>query len=808
MQDCYHCGEPVPQSLSLSVMINGKPEPMCCAGCQAVAETIVAYGLENFYRYRTGASRKPEQLVPEELLKFEIYDDKQFQSTFTEQAGDNSRSVHLVLEDVVCPACTWLIETRLSRLPGLEEVKVNYASNRAELTWREDQTSLGTILKTIQDLGYRAYPYDADRGLHVLEAERKSQLRRLGLAGLLGMQVMMLSIAIYTGGWTGMEIEYKYFFYWICLILTTPVMLYSAGPFFIRAWRDLRMLRTGMDVPVSLGLTIAYASSVWTTITGTGHVYYDSVVMFVFLLLTARYFEFLARRRAMQHYDEASRIIPAVATRLEYRDGDYCQVPVAVAKLKPGDRLLVKPGETISADGVIVTGTTAVDESIITGESMPVKKNNGEQVIGGSTNIDSPIQVDISRIGKDTVLANILKLADTGRQEKAVITQLSNRIASWFVFSVLLLAAAVACYWWQVDRSMWIPVTISLLVITCPCALSLATPVAVTSATTWLMSRGLVVINNDALEILNRASHFIFDKTGTLTEGKLRVHDTHILAGTGAAECLAIAAALEHHSEHPVARAILDYSSAVQPLTAERVVNYPGRGIEGVIEGSHYYLGTEEFIHDQTGIAAAPGSAQDTDINTSILLADSERIYCCFRLIDNIRPGAIDLIGGLIRTGREVLLLSGDSGGAVRHVAETLGIKKYFDRMNPAQKLAKVAELVEHNCITAAIGDGINDAPVLAKAHVSVAMGAGVDVAKLYGDMILLNSNLQVLNDAVVHAARTARIIRQNIYWAIAYNLLAIPIAATGLVAPWEAAIGMSLSSLVVIGNSMRLARK
>ena len=328
MQDCYHCGEPVPQDLSLSVVINGRPEPMCCAGCQAVAETIVAYGLENFYKFRTGASRKPEELLPQELLKFEIYDDKQFQSTFTESAGEHSRSVHLVLEDVVCPACTWLIETRLARLPGLEQVKVNYASNRAELTWREDKTSLGAILKTIQGLGYHAYPYDAERGMHVLEAEQKSQLRRLGLAGLLGMQVMMLMIAIYTGEWTGMENDYKYFFYWICLLLTTPVVFYSAGPFFTRAWRDLRMLRTGMDVPISLGLAIAYISSIWTTITGIGEVYYDSVVMFVFLLLTARYFEFLARRRAMQHYDEASRIIPAIATRLEYLDGEYRQPPL------------------------------------------------------------------------------------------------------------------------------------------------------------------------------------------------------------------------------------------------------------------------------------------------------------------------------------------------------------------------------------------------------------------------------------------------------------------------------------------------
>lgn len=807
MQDCYHCGEPVPQSLSLSVMINGRQEPMCCAGCQAVAETIVAYGLENFYRFRTGTASKPGDLVPEELLNYQIYDDKQFQSSFTEPAGDSSRSVHLVLEDIVCPACTWLIESRLSSLPGLTAVRVNYASNRAEITWREDITTLGTILKTIRELGYRAYPYDPGRGLHNLEAEKKSQLRRLGLAGLLGMQVMMLSIAIYTGDWSGMENDYRYFFYWICLLLTTPVIFYSAGPFFSRAWRDISMLRTGMDVPVSLGLAIAYISSVWTTVTESGQVYYDSVVMFVFLLLTARYFEFLARKRAMQHYDEVSRIIPAVATRLEFRGGEYRQVPVAVAKLQPGDRLLIKPGEIISADGVIVTGTTTVDESIITGESMPLKKTAGDQVIGGSTNVDSPVQVDINRAGSKTVLSTILHLADMGRQEKAAVTRLSNRIASWFVFSVLLLAAAVAAYWWHTDRSMWIPVTISLLVITCPCALSLATPVAVTSATTRLMNKGLVVINNNALEMLNRASHFIFDKTGTLTEGKLRVTDINTLAGLGRDECLAIAAALEHNSEHPLAAAILNYSKELKTLTAEQVVNHPGRGIEGVVNARHYFLGKDEYIREHTGLSAVPEACSDADANTRIVLADGERIFCVLYLRDRIRPGAKRLISDLIRAGRKVLLLSGDSTGVVSRVAGALGIKQFFGRMSPEQKLREVAGLVDRGYITAVIGDGINDAPVLARAHVSVAMGAGVDAAKLYGDMILLNNNLQVLNDAVVHAARTSRIIRQNIGWAVVYNLLAIPIAVTGLVAPWEAAVGMSLSSIIVVGNSLRLNR-
>jgi Cu2+-exporting ATPase len=801
---CYHCGQPVPRELSLSVVIDGVREPMCCAGCQAVAETIIGYGLGNFYRFRTGASAKPEALAPADLFKFEIYDDRQFQSTFTTAAADGSRTAHLLLEGVVCPACAWLIESRLQRLSGLADVKVNYAAHRAAVTWREDQLTLGGILRTIHDLGYRAYPYDPGRAQLSLESERKAHLRRLGLAGLLGMQVMMFAIAVYVGDWTGMEAEYKSFFNWIGLLLTTPVMLYSARPFFDRAARDLKLLRPGMDVPVALGLLVAYGSSIVTTIAGTGPVYYDSVVMFVFLLLTARYFEFLARQRAMRHYDAASRIIPAVATRLDSQEDEARLTPVPVAKLKPGDRVLVKPGESICADGTIVQGSTTVDEAIITGEHLPVKKSVADPVIGGTTNLDSPIQVAITRIGPETVLAHVLKLAAAGQEVKPAVTRLTNRIATGFVIAVLLLAAIVALYWWRIDPARAVPVTIAVLVITCPCALSLATPVALTAAAGRLMSRGLVMVNNDALEVLNRATHFILDKTGTLTTGKLKVREIRMQPGGERERCLAAAAALESHSEHPIAKAILAAGDRAPSLLAGQVDNYPGRGIRGVVEGRCYYLGTEDFIREQTGHTAEPG-ATAAPLITRIVLADQTGIQCDFLLADELRPGARELISALHSGYHATLLLSGDAPEVVQSVAAELGITTFHARMTPAQKLERVEALIREGAVIIVIGDGINDAPVLARAHLSIAMGAGVDVAKLHADMILLNNDLDVLRAAVDLAGRTSRIIRQNLGWAIAYNLLAIPVAVTGLVAPWLAAVGMSLSSLIVAGNSMRL---
>jgi len=802
---CFHCGGPVPAGVNLFVTIEGMQQPVCCPGCRAVAQTILDYGLEGFYKYRTGTSLKPEAPPPDTEAGLRVYDDPQFQETFVEPR-EELRRASLILEDIVCPACTWLIESRLGRMAGIKNVNVNYSAGQASVTWDPATLCLSEILKVIHSLGYRAWPFHPDTRRSVLDQERNALLRRIGLAGLLGIQVMMISVALYFGDWTGMDSGYRGFFYWICLLLTVPVLFYSAGGFFLRAWRDLRIPRTGMDVPVALGLTIAFVGSARATLSGEGHVYYDSIVMFVFLLLTARYLEFGARRQALRHYDKLLRIIPATATRLQADAGVDREETVAVTHLELGDRLLVRPGETIAADGTIMTGKTHIDEAIITGESLPVTKSAGARVIGGSTNIESPIQVSVDRLGANTLLSGILRLVDQGRRDRPRISKLTDRISSIFVFAVILLAAAIGIFWWHADRAMWLPVTVAVLVITCPCALSLATPVALTCAHTALMQQGVAAAGENVLEILQRASCVVFDKTGTLTRGQPVLREVRCLSDSGRDQCLEIAATLEKNSEHPLAAAIQAALGQRMAGDAADVSNHPGHGISGMLSGRRYYLGSGEYIRVCTGHTLPVAPDSDTPASR-VVLADEREIICIFLFNDELRAGAHALIDTLKHRGKHILLLSGDSHAAVRQAADTLGIRDYRWRLLPEQKLEIVNELIKAGELVVFIGDGVNDAPVLACAHASVAMGRGVDVAKLNADMILLNNNLDTLAHAFILAAETSSVIRQNLVWALAYNLLALPVAAAGLVAPWQAAVGMSLSSLAVVANSLRVGR-
>ncbi|MEE8320267.1 MAG: heavy metal translocating P-type ATPase, partial [Gammaproteobacteria bacterium] len=785
----------------------GEPRPMCCRGCQAVAQTIIDYGLADYYRYRTVTPAKPVEVIPGILDKFTVYDDHRIQDKFVRTLKENEREASLILEGIVCPACIWLNETRLSALDGVTAVQVNYSNNRARIRWDDTQIHLSGILKTISNLGYSAYPYDPEKEQVVLEKERKAQLRRIGLAGVLGMQVMMISIALYTGDWSGGDAISRDFFYWTALFMTFPVVFYSARPFFTGAWRDINALRPGMDIPVVLGISIAFIGSVVTTITGEGEVYFDSVVMFVFFLLLARYLEFMTRMNISEQLNLVGRVTPATATKITPVDDGFTEIIVPVVDLVAGDCVLVRAGETIPADAIIINGTTTVNESIMTGESVPVLKCRSDSVIGGSTNIDSPVRLQVTHVGDGSVLHHIVRMLERVQTERPAITQFANRISGWFIASVLVLSAITAWYWLLAAPEKWLPITISLLVVTCPCALSLATPTAVTAASAALMKKGIAITRGSSLEDLARATHFVFDKTGTLTFGKLQLTDIKIFSTIKASACLDIAKALEQSSEHPIARAIIAAAGEDNSLTAQEVINVPGFGISGAIDNKYYYIGTPAFIYEKTGhVTGEENKSNHTEL-TSILLADNEKIVCLFKFRDVIRPDAYKLIDFLHANHKYTFILSGDQASAVSKVAEQLQIEQAWQQLSPQEKLKKVRGLQQQGGTVAAVGDGINDAPLLASAHVSVAMGQGADLVKINADMILMNDRLSTLQGGIAIAFKTFRIIRQNIAWAIAYNLLAIPAAALGYVAPWMAAIGMSLSSLVVVGNASRLNR-
>ncbi|KHD09553.1 cation transporter [Candidatus Thiomargarita nelsonii] len=794
---CYHCDLPVPDNLNLCVTIEGKAQPMCCHGCQAVAQAIVDAGLPDFYKHRTSHAPTGQELVPDFIQQTTVYDNPAIQKRFVRYEDEHIREAALILEGITCAACVWLNERHLRTLPGVIDVQVNYSTHRARVRWDESRILLSDILQAVSRIGYVAHPYDPARQQEVLDRERKQHLRRIGVAGVLGMQVMMFSIALYAGAG---DSEFKLLFYLINFILTTPILLYAAQPFFKSAWRDVRHGQAGMDVPVALGISLAFVGSLWTTLSGNhGHVYYDSIAMFVFFLLTGRYFELVARQRSAQAAESLVHLVPSMATRL----GAAGEELVLVADLLVGDRVLIRPGENIPADGTILEGHSSVDESLLTGESYPLTKKPGQVVIAGTVNIDNPLKMQVDKIGVDTVLSHILRLLERAQTEKPALTQLADRVASWFVFGVLLLALGVAVYWWHVNPEAWLAITLSVLVVTCPCALSLATPTAITAATSTLTRAGLLTTRGHALESLARATHFVFDKTGTLTDGRLRLLDTHTFADLSPADCLQYAVALERQSEHPIARALVEACSKAG-MSASKVTNYPGAGMQGEIAGKRYFVGTPAFISTQTGLKVNV----EHEGNTLVLFADAQTIYAAFLFADEIRAGARELVESLQEQGKSVSLLSGDHALAAQRVAKAVGIENVGYALSPTDKLQAVKSLQEKGEIVAMIGDGVNDAPVLAQAQVSIAMGGGTQVARASADMILLTEQLPNLLIGINTARQTLKIIRQNVAWAIGYNLLALPAAAVGWVAPWMAAIGMSFSSLLVVANALRLVRR
>jgi len=797
-QDCFHCGLPLPDGAGYSVEIMGQQQPMCCRGCQAVANAIVAGGLTDFYRYRTEKSPRAQELIPEELNELELYDRDDLQKSFVRQQAGEEREASLILEGIVCAACVWLNERHVKALPGVLDFAVNYSTHRARLRWDNQRIKLSEILEAISAIGYHAHPFDPGRQEQLYKQEKKQALRRLAVAGLGMAQVMMLAVALYAGADEGMSDALRGFLRWVSLLITTPVILYSARTFFTSAWRDLKRHQLGMDVPVSLAIGAAFLASAWSTLRGTGEIYFDSVTMFTFFLLAGRFLEMGARHRAGQAAEQLVKLLPATAVRLT----ESGEERVPVTDLATGDRVLIRPGESVPADGRIAEGCSSVDESLLTGESLPLVRKQGDQLVGGTVNNESPLIMQVEQVGENTVLSAIVRLLDRAQTEKPGIARTADRVAGWFVGGLLLVAAAVAGWWWLHDPVHAFAVTLSVLVVTCPCALSLATPAAVTAATGALTRLGVLTTRGHALETLARASHVIFDKTGTLTEGRLRLERVDLLGTPGRTDCLQLAAALEQRSEHPIAKALC--SEAGVSSQAENVTAQAGLGIEGGIAGQRYRIGIPEFVLElQDGHADA--EKVGVKGKEGVLLGSERGLLAHFTFTDRLREGAAETVRRLKNLGLEVELLSGDEAGTVQAVAGELGIDDFQSRCRPEDKLARIRALQQHGAVVAMVGDGVNDAPVLAGAQVSVAMGGGTQLAHASADMVLLSEQLPHLVDAIRASRRTLAVIRQNLVWALVYNVVALPLAAAGWIAPWMAAIGMSTSSLVVVINALRL---
>ena len=794
-QSCFHCGLPVPSGAEYPITYRQHTEHACCRGCQAVAQTIIDSGQEAYYEHRTALPPTPKD-AQAELEKLGLYDLPEIQQSFVRIEPENIREAALILENIVCAACVWLNERHISRLPGVVSVDINYATRRARVRWDNTRLKLSDILRAIQDIGYVAHPFDASKQDEIFRKERNSAIKRLAIAGLGMMQVMMYAIPTYTADPSEMTPDIVALMRWASLILTIPVIFYSAWPFFQGAWKDLSRKMLGMDVPVALGIGSAFVASVWATLTQQGEVYYDSVNMFIFLLLTGRFLELNARRRNAQAAEELVKLIPAVATRLPAWP-ERKEETVPVAQLSPGEHVLIKPGEAIPADGLLIAGTSSVVEAMLTGESVPCGKQPGDSLIGGTLNQQSPLVMQVTKMGEETRLSAIVRLLDRAQSEKPRIGRMADRAASWFVGLLLVITAVIAAVWYSIDPDKVLWITVSILVITCPCALGLATPAALTAATGRLTKLGLLTTRGHALETLAQATDIVFDKTGTLTTGKLSLLAVESADGHSRDEILRLAAALESASEHPIAIAIRQAAGPAPAALAP--VNHPGQGVEGIINGQSFRLGKAAFAGVELPDAASHPAA------TRLALTGPNGLIGWLALGDEIRADAANAISMLKSLGLRVHLLSGDNQASANAVGATLGIDEVRAEALPGDKLAYVKALQQRGRLVAMVGDGINDAPVLAQAQVSVAMGEGTDVAQAAADMVMLGGRLDALADGVGIARKTRAIIYQNLAWALGYNLIAIPLAALGHATPWIAGIGMSASSLLVVLNALRL---
>ena len=806
---CYHCGGDLAQDSPYEAKLGGAPRYFCCAGCMAIAQTIHGQGLDAFYARRIPLGGKPEGLdhlgdqVPEHLL---AYDDSVLLDRFTRPSAQYPGEIEttLRLEKIRCAACVWLNEQHLKRLPGVKDVQINYVTQRAIVRFDPKQVQLSRLLHAVEQIGYEAWPFEPSMSAGIAKKERRQLLMRLGVAMLGMMQVMMYAWPTYTDAQDLLE-EHALLLDWTSWALTVPVVFYSAGPMFVAAWHSIKSFpktgMLGMDVPVTLAIALAFMAGTISLVFGVGESYFDSITMFVAFLLGARYLELLARQDAQGGAEALAKQLPATCERLESYPAEESKT-VAVVRCQVGDVLRISPGELIPVDGVLIAGVANLNEALLTGESRSVAKNIGDALYAGSHNIESPILMRVTAVGQATRIAGIASLLDKALEAKPQMVGLAEKWAGYFVVFLMAAAGLTAVAWYFLDPVKAWETAVAVLVASCPCALSLATPAAMAAAQGAITKLGLLVVRGHVMETLAKATDLVLDKTGTLTTGHPELKQVlNIRAGLVESDVLAIALAMELGQKHPLALAIIDAAQRrnIKPAQLpEAIVGEQGKGLRS----GDYQLGSRQWLSlDAIDI---PLEHQQSSL---VYLRDQEGLLAVFALLDSPREGAKELIRVAQHRDIQVHLLSGDDAKTVAWWANYFGIQQHRGGALPEDKFAYIQELQSQGAKIWAVGDGVNDAPFLAKADVSVAVGNGAPLAQAGADAVLTTESLKPLSQALHLADKTKIIMRQNLIWAFVYNVVAIPIAMMGWVNPWIAGIGMSISSLAVTLNAWRLRK-
>ena len=898
--NCYHCQQPVPAGIHIT---DDHGHAYCCHACEAVAHIISAHHLEQYYQVRDRPAPRPEH--PYDTAHWQAYDLPEIAAQYTYKDGDD-QEIHLYIDGLHCAACTWLISHALQDAHGINHTRINLGTGRAEIRWRD--TPLSAILATIASLGYTPNLHTPDEEDNKQRRERNHDLLRLIVAGLGMMQVMMFATGLYTGAWHGIDHEYEQLLRWISLLCSAPVMLYAGYPYLKNAWLGLRHRQPNMDLPIALACAGAWLASLYHTLIGRGEIYYDGVTMFIFFISISRYLEAHTRRRARHNQQHFARLLPDAVYK--YNDRGETQL-VPLPTIQPGDHIRVLPTHTIPVDGEITHGASRIDENMLTGESTPQYKTLGDRVHAGSTNLQSPLDIRVSQTGQQTTLAAIRRISARAEQHRSPQIDRNQALAQQTVLAVLILAAAGYLLWQWIEPARAFDIALAILVATCPCALSLATPTVLTAALNHAHKHHILIKNSNTLDRLTHIRRILFDKTGTLTQGKYQLRRSDYYGEPR--RLLAIAKTLETHSTHPIA---WYYSQQpVAGVTMDNIEQHSGKGISGDYDGSRWHIGSAAYMQENgveippteqppppvgegwggayphtaatetpteqppppvgegrggvyphttdagwplmadknnvghkyptyeennplpceagegwgggveksrmatTDNKAVPcdpkltpprpsptgGGSALTDANTThVYLAENRELRAHYQLGD---PERDTLAATLTRLQAHypLAIASGDRAENVARLAARYGITDRHGGLDPAAKLALLeANDPEH---TLMIGDGINDAPVLARASVSVAVGRANPLSQTHADIVLLKNGPEALPYLLELAARSRRITRQNLIWATVYNLTILPLAISGYLTPWIAALGMSTSSLLVIANALRIHR-
>lgn len=779
---CYHCTEPVFPHSTFTGIINQQEQLFCCPACLAIAETIHAGGLDNYYLQRSQKAPKLPQ------YDFSLWDSDALQSEFVKHHSD-STTLELYIEGLHCTSCAWLIEKHLLHQNDIVSANVNYQKQKLTITFKNSHSTISSVMSAIAAIGYLPHPWQTNNIQNLHEQERKKNLKQIGITAILMMQIGMFSIAIYAGDFLDISAEYRQLLSLFSLLFSIPLLYFSALPFFINAWIKIKHKQINIDVSVSIAIIGLYVSSVYSVLKQTGDFYFDSIAMFCLFILIARFIE--KQSRASLFINQA--LLPSFALQLM----NGLITTVASHHLSIGDIILLKAGEVAPIDGLVKEGSSTVSEAFLNGEPNPVRKNRGDEVFAGSINHDGELYLSVSNTLDQCYVKKIEALSQQAALNKPEEQNLTDKIATYFTKTVYTLAILTGIYWYLQgnDHAFWI--ALSVLVISCPCALSLAAPTALSTIQHTLRKAGILIQSPHTLDVLPKIDHVIFDKTGTLTYGKFSIIDFSNLSSMSENDCLQIATALEATSNHPIANAFQQHG-----LIAHNITTAPTKGVEGIINDVRYRLGNSEFCQEwlkNTVITNKQGQW--------IYLCTQEHLLGSFLLNDELRNNVTGVVKQLHNNNITTHILSGDPSSTVDAIAQQLHIlnaKKSCSSLDKHHYIVALQQQGKH-CLT--IGDGINDAQVLAQSDISITLFDACDWVKNTTDVIFLNNQLSSLTTLFIQAKRYRLIVRQNLLWALLYNAVAIPFAMAGLVTPYLAALGMSLSSIAVVMNSRRLRK-